>query len=63
MWGQAPFFVPYLPIGQNGVKKQVYLVAFIDDATRFLLHADSYQVGISAFMKAAKAIKNGRLKC
>jgi len=33
---------PYLPIGQNGSMKQVYLVCFIDDATRFVLHAAFY---------------------
>ena len=35
-------FGPYLPIGPNGEKKQVYLVVFIDDATRFVLHAEFY---------------------
>src|SRR5690606_12209166 len=33
---------PYLPIGSGGTKKQVYLVTFIDDATRFVLHAEFY---------------------
>ncbi len=33
---------PYLPIGKDGVKKQVYLVTFIDDATRFVLHSEFY---------------------
>ena len=33
---------PYLPIGQDGTKKQVYLVTFIDDATRFVLHGEFY---------------------
>lgn len=33
---------PYLPIGPKGEKKQVYLVVFIDDATRFVLHAEFY---------------------
>lgn len=35
-------FGPYLPIGANGAKKQVYLVTFIDDATRFVLHGEFY---------------------
>lgn len=35
-------FGPYLPIGPNGSMKQVYLVCFIDDATRFVLHAAFY---------------------
>ena len=33
---------PYLPIGADGAKKQVYLVTFIDDATRFVLHGEFY---------------------
>jgi len=33
---------PYLPIGKNGVRKQVYLSAFIDDATRFIVSAKFY---------------------
>lgn len=35
-------FGPYLPIGPDGVKKQVYLVSFMDDATRLILHAEFY---------------------
>lgn len=34
---------PYLPIGKNGSKKQVYLSAFIDDATRFIVAAKFYE--------------------
>ena len=34
---------PYLPIGKNGAKKQVYLSAFIDDATRFIVAAKFYE--------------------
>ncbi len=33
---------PCLPIGKNGAKKQVYLAAFIDDATRFIVSARFY---------------------
>lgn len=33
---------PYLPIGSGGEKKQVYLVLFIDDATRLVLHGEFY---------------------
>ena len=33
---------PYLPIGKNGARKQVYLSAFIDDATRFIVAAKFY---------------------
>lgn len=35
-------FGPYLPIGPNGSLKQVFLVCFLDDATRFVLHAAFY---------------------
>ena len=34
---------PYLPIGKNGARKQVYLSAFIDDATRFIVAAKFYE--------------------
>ncbi len=33
---------PYLPIGPGGAKKQVFLVTFLDDATRFVLHGAFY---------------------
>lgn len=33
---------PYLPIGKDGTKKQVYLVTFIDDSTRYALHGEFY---------------------
>nr|WP_263324301.1 hypothetical protein [Neobacillus sp. Marseille-Q6967] len=33
---------PYLPIGPNGTKKQVFLVAILDDVTRFVLHCAFY---------------------
>lgn len=33
---------PFLPIGKNGARKQVYLSAFIDDATRFIVAARFY---------------------
>jgi len=33
---------PYLPIGKDGSMKQVYLSAFIDDATRYLVAAQFY---------------------
>ncbi|MED4207592.1 DDE-type integrase/transposase/recombinase [Neobacillus mesonae] len=42
LWQSDIKFGPYLPIGQNGTKKQVYLVAIIDDATRFILHGAFY---------------------
>ena len=33
---------PYLPIGKGGASKQVYLSAFIDDATRYVVAARFY---------------------
>ena len=32
----------YLPIGKGGTMQQTYLVTFLDDATRFVLHAEFY---------------------
>lgn len=42
LWQSDIKFGPYLPIGEDGSNKQVYLVAFIDDATRYVLHAAFY---------------------
>lgn len=42
LWHSDIKFGPYLPIGKDGTKKQVYLVTFIDDATRFVLHGEFY---------------------
>lgn len=42
LWHSDIKYGPYLPTGPNGEKKQVYLVAFLDDATRFVLHAGFY---------------------
>lgn len=44
LWHSDIKYGPYLPIGPGGVKKQVYLVTFIDDATRFVLHGEFYPV-------------------
>lgn len=44
LWHSDIKYGPYLPIGKDGVKKQVYLVTFIDDATRFVLHGEFYPV-------------------
>ena len=33
---------PYLPIGKDGARKQVYLSAFIDDSTRYIVAAKFY---------------------
>jgi len=42
LWHSDIKYGPYLPIGLGGAKKQVYLVTFIDDATRFVLHGEFY---------------------
>lgn len=42
LWHSDIKYGPYLPVGSNGEMKQVYLVAFLDDATRFVLHAAFY---------------------
>lgn len=42
LWHSDIKYGPFLPIGSNGEKKQVYLVTFMDDATRFILHGEFY---------------------
>lgn len=42
LWHSDIKFGPYLPIGLNGKKQQVYLVIYVDDATRFILHGEFY---------------------
>ncbi|WP_303798270.1 helix-turn-helix domain-containing protein [Alicyclobacillus macrosporangiidus] len=37
LWQSDIKFGPYLPIGPGGARKQVYLVVFLDDATRYVL--------------------------
>jgi len=44
LWHSDIKFGPYLPIGARGAKKQVYLVTFVDDATRYVLHGQFYPV-------------------
>ena len=44
LWHSDIKYGPYLPIGKDGAKKQVYLVSFLDDATRFILHGQFYPV-------------------
>jgi putative transposase len=44
LWHSDVKYGPYLPIGKDGAKKQVYLVTFVDDATRFVLHGQFYPV-------------------
>ena len=40
MWHSDIKFGPYLNIG--GAKKQIYLVSFLDDATRYVVHGEFY---------------------
>lgn len=42
LWHSDIKYGPYIPIGKGGLKKQVYLVTFIDDATRLILHGEFY---------------------
>jgi putative transposase len=42
LWQSDIKYGPYLPIGHGGKKQQVFLVAVIDDATRFVVHARFY---------------------
>ena len=42
LWQSDIKYGPYLPIGPNGTKKQVYPVAIIDDVTRFIVHGEFY---------------------
>lgn len=42
LWHSDIKFGPYLPIGPNGAMKQVFLVTFVDDATRFVLQGAFY---------------------
>ena len=44
LWHSDLKYGPYLPIGPGGAMKQVFLVTFIDDATRFVLHGAFYPV-------------------
>lgn len=44
LWHSDIKYGPYLPIGKDGAKKQVYLVTFVDDSTRFVLHGQFYPV-------------------
>ena len=44
LWHSDLKYGPYLPIGPDGTKKQVFLITFIDDATRYVLHGEFYPV-------------------
>ena len=42
LWQGDVKFGPYLPIGKKGERKQVYLAAWIDDCTRYIVAAKFY---------------------
>jgi putative transposase len=42
LWQSDIKYGPYLPIGPGVSNKQVYLVLFVDDATRYVLHGEFY---------------------
>jgi putative transposase len=42
LWHSDIKYGPRLPVGQGGAMKQVYLVLFLDDATRFIIHGEFY---------------------
>lgn len=42
LWQSDIKYGPYLPIGLNGTKQQVYLVVMLDDATRFVVYGMFY---------------------
>lgn len=42
LWQSDIKYGPMLPIGSKGTNKQVYLVLFVDDATRFVLQGQFY---------------------
>lgn len=44
LWHSDIKYGPYLPIGKDGSLRQVFLVTFFDDATRFVLHGEFYPV-------------------
>jgi putative transposase len=44
LWHSDIKYGPYLPIGKDGMKKQVYLVLFVDDCSRYVLHGEFYPV-------------------
>lgn len=42
LWHSDIKYGPRLPVGPGGTMKQVYLVLFLDDATRFIIHGEFY---------------------
>ncbi len=43
LWQSDIKYGPYLPIGEKGEMKQVYLCVFLDDCTRFIVSAGFYE--------------------
>lgn len=44
LWQSDIKYGPHLPIGPKGKLQQVYLVTFLDDATRLIVHGEFYPV-------------------
>jgi len=42
LWQSDIKYGSYLPIGKNGKNQQCYLVTFLDDATRYVIHSEFY---------------------
>lgn len=42
LWHSDIKYGPRLPVGPGGTMKQVYLVVFLDDATRYIIHGEFY---------------------
>lgn len=53
LWHSDLKYGPYLPIGPNGSMKQVFLVTFIDDATRLVLHGEFYPAMDQAIVESS----------
>ena len=53
LWHSDLKYGPYLPIGPNGSMKQVFLVTFIDDATRLVLHGEFYPAMDKAIIESS----------
>jgi transposase InsO family protein len=65
MWQSDIKFGPYLPIGKGGTMQQCYLVVFLDDATRDIMHAEFYATLDQSIVEdafRAAIIKNGAPK-
>ena len=53
LWQSDIKYGPHLPIGPKGAKQRVYLIAFLDDATRFVLYAGFYPTMDQAMVEDA----------